>query len=248
MLAMADTKARKGHETELDDGLRAGRAQPMRRCALTRTPMPTAQMIRFVRGPDGVVVADVKKKLPGRGLWLAATRDTLSNALKKGVFSRGFGCPVQADAALIEHTEALLLTACTDALAMAGKAGAVVSGFAKVEKALAGGRVLALVHAAEGGADGVRKLASAARAADYPLGAPVPITLLTSAQLDLALARSNVIHAAVLDAPAGEAFVARCRRLADFRSGTVSGSPAPVTGQDRNARAGQAAAETEQDQ
>jgi hypothetical protein len=36
--------------------------------------------------------------------------------------------------------------------------------------------------------------------------------------MDLALGRTNVIHAALKAAPASKAFLARCRRLAAYRS------------------------------
>ena len=45
------------------------------------------------------------------------------------------------------------------------------------------------------------------------------IEFLTSAQLDLALGRPNVIHAALLAGPASDTFLARFRRLERFRTG-----------------------------
>ena len=41
----------------------------------------------------------------------------------------------------------------------------------------------------------------------------------SGAQLDLALNRPNVVHAALLAGPASETFLARCRRLERFRTG-----------------------------
>jgi hypothetical protein len=43
------------------------------------------------------------------------------------------------------------------------------------------------------------------------------INVLTSAQLDLALGRSNVIHAALLAGPAGKTFLSRCQILVRYR-------------------------------
>lgn len=241
MLANADERTDNG----LDSGPRAGRAQPVRRCALSRAELPAAQMVRFVVDPAGQVVPDIKKKLPGRGLWLEGRRDTLRKALQKGTFSRGFGSSVVVPPNLAERTEDLLVAAACDALAMAGKAGAAVAGFSRVEKAATTGGILALIHAAEAGEDGRRKLAGALRAAGGS-GVPV-IESFTSAQLDLALARPNVVHAAVLDAPAGHAFLARFRRLADFRSESDLGSPESDRGPGSIERPGKAASATEQD-
>ena len=61
-----------------------------RLCAATRTVRPVSDLIRFVVGPDGEAVADVKNKLPGRGIWVTATRDALDEAIKRKAFARGF--------------------------------------------------------------------------------------------------------------------------------------------------------------
>jgi uncharacterized protein len=45
------------------------------------------------------------------------------------------------------------------------------------------------------------------------------IAAFPSAQLDLALGRSNVIHAALLAGPATETFIGRSARLDRFRAG-----------------------------
>jgi hypothetical protein len=105
-----------------------------------------------------------------------------------------------------------------DALAIAHKAGQVVAGHAKVAAALATGAVVALIHAREAGEDGVRKLAAAAKRQKEPAQLPV-IGNFASTELDLALARSNVIHAALLSGHASEAVLARWRTLDQFRTG-----------------------------
>jgi hypothetical protein len=93
----------------------------------------------------------------------------------------------------------------------------VAAGFAKTQAALEHQEVIAVLHAAGAAADGVRKLQ--ANAHRRHSGAPVEIGFLTTAQLDLALARPNVVHAALLAGPASETFLARCRRLERFRTG-----------------------------
>ena len=59
-----------------------------RRCIVSGEVVPEAGLIRFVAGPDGVVVADLARKLPGRGLWVTASREAVSLAAKKGSISR----------------------------------------------------------------------------------------------------------------------------------------------------------------
>jgi len=102
-------------------------------------------------------------------------------------------------------------------------------GFAKVESALKREAVIALLHAAEAAPDGVKKLDSA-RKQSQQSGSVAIIRILSSAQLDLALGRPNVIHAALLGGRASETFMARLRRLERF----CSGEPATL----RNSEAG----------
>ena len=203
-------------DIDLDAGPRAQELERM--CVATRTVRPVADMIRFVVGPDGEAVPDLKRKLPGRGVWVTATQDALSDALKRKALARGFKREVRLPADLVARTGQLLERAALDALAMAGKAGLVATGFTRVEAALAQEKVIALLHAAEAAADGIRKL-DAAWHRRPERGLVVSIGLLTSAQLDLALGRPNVIHAALLAGPSSDTFLARLRRLERFRTG-----------------------------
>jgi predicted RNA-binding protein YlxR (DUF448 family) len=183
-----------------------------RTCALTRDVRPVSELIRFVVGPDGAVVPDVKRKLPGRGLWITGTRASVEQAVKRNVFARGFKRDVRAAADLAEVVDRLLERAALDALGIAAKAGLVAAGFAKVEAALGKSDVLALIHAADAAPDGKRKLTP-------PDGSrAVVIEHFSGAQLDLALNRPNVVHAALLAGPGSETFLARAARLARYRT------------------------------
>ena len=106
-------------------------------CVVTREVRPVADLIRFVVGPDGEAVPDLKSKLPGRGVWVTATHDALAEAVKRKTLARGFKREVRLAADLVEQTEQLLESAVLDALAMAGKSGLVATGFGKTEAALA---------------------------------------------------------------------------------------------------------------
>ena len=183
----------------------------------TRAVRPVEHMIRFVIAPNGEAVADLKQNLPGRGVWVTATRSALDRALKANAFARGFRRDVRLAGDLVPRTERLLENAALDALAVARKAGLVAMGFAQVETALKREAVIALLHAAEAASDGVKKLDSALRQSRQS-GSVRIIRILTTGQLDLALGRPNVIHAAVLAGRASETFMARLRRLERFRS------------------------------
>jgi predicted RNA-binding protein YlxR (DUF448 family) len=192
----------------------------MRMCAVSREVRPIGELIRFVVSPQGEVIPDLKRKLPGRGLWVSASRRTVAEAVRRNHFSRGFKREVRAAPTLPADTEVLLVRSATEALAMAAKAGQVVAGFSKVEGALQQGEAKALIHASDGAADGIRKLDAIVRQRDGNSGdsQELPIvSVLTSAELDLALGRSNVIHAALLAGPASKTFLSRCQILVRYR-------------------------------
>jgi predicted RNA-binding protein YlxR (DUF448 family) len=208
----------RGNANELDTGPRSGAAGPSRSCALTGQVKPVGELLRFVVAPDGSVVPDLKRRLPGRGLWITATRQALTDAVKRKVFARGFKRDVRALPDLVDLTERLCERAALDALAMVHKAGRVAAGFAKTDAALTHDRVVALINASDAAADGSRKLLAALRHRHDEADISV-VDRFTSAQLDLAFGRSNVIHAALLAGPESETFLARLGRFERFRSG-----------------------------
>src|ERR1700722_11826370 len=91
---------------ELDRAPPAGERPRMG--AVSREVRPVSELIRFVVGPDGTAVPDVKNKLPGRGLWVTATRQALDEAVKRKVFARGFKRDVRLPPNLAEQTEQAL--------------------------------------------------------------------------------------------------------------------------------------------
>ncbi len=205
-------------DSELDNGPRTTGTE--RFCVVTRAVKPAGEMIRFVVAPDGSVVPDLKHHLPGRGVWVTATRNALSEAVRKKAFARGFKADIRTPADLADFTDRLLVKSVLDALAIAGKAGCVATGFSKVEAAIAGGKIEAVLHGRDGSADGIRKIEAALRRQD--IEKPDKIVVIgefTTDELDLALGRSNVVHAALLAGPAGKAFLTRLQRLRRFRAG-----------------------------
>jgi len=213
MLAPAD-------DQETDAGPRDSKRGTERLCVATRAVRPVGELIRFVVGPDGSVVPDLKRRLPGRGAWVTATRTAVEEAVRRNAFPRSFKTRARALPDLAARIEALLTSSCLDALAIAHKAGRVAIGFAKAERALADDKpVAALIHAADAAPDGVRKLAAAARhRSDTDRGEIPAVSVFTSVQLDLALGRSNVVHAALLAGPASDGFMTRCSSLERFRA------------------------------
>jgi predicted RNA-binding protein YlxR (DUF448 family) len=207
-------------DPDLDHGPRTEKSATMRMCAVSREVRPIDELIRFVVSPSGDIVPDLKRKLPGRGMWLTASRKAVAEAVRRHQFSKAFKRDLRVLPTFPSDLETLLVRSVTEALAIAAKAGQVVSGFGKVETALKEGKVAVLIHASDGAEDGIRKLDTLARQKDGNRGGrdEIPIvTALKSAELDLALTRSNVIHAALLAGAASRTFLSRSQMLVRYR-------------------------------
>ncbi len=149
--------ARAKPKAEPDDG-DDGDAR-LRTCAVSRSQRPVEEMVRFVAGPDGTIVPDLGRKLPGRGVWIEARAQTIADAVKGHAFSRSLKRPVQAAVDLPEVVERQLRRRALDALSIANKAGELIAGYGKIETALAASRTpLLVIHASDAAEDGCRKL------------------------------------------------------------------------------------------
>jgi predicted RNA-binding protein YlxR (DUF448 family) len=168
-----------------------------RMCLVTRQVRPTAELLRFVADPDGRIVLDLRNRLPGRGVWVSANAAYVRQAAAKNLFSRALKSPVKVEGDLAARVGEQLHEALISALSLAKKSGALVTGFDAVEAAIKSGSVAALIHASEGGSDGVEKLQAQARRQPGNQGVPT-LRNLSGEELSLALGRPNVIHAALL--------------------------------------------------
>ena len=204
--------------TDQDEATSRQASSPLRRCAVTRAQRSKDELIRFVLGPDYTVVPDLKKKIPGRGVWLTADRETVAQAVKRKAFSRALKADAKATENLANEVDRLLAEAALQALGMANKAGEVVFGRMRVEEALGKGRVLALIHASEAAEDGRRKLDGKARAASQGRGFPTVRTF-SADELSLASGRPSVIHAALIPGGAARKFLAAASRVERYRKG-----------------------------
>lgn len=196
-----------------------------RLCAATREALAPEELIRFVADPAGQIVPDLARRLPGRGVWVKADKETLARAVKANVFARSLKRSVHADAALPERVEALLSKRAVEALALANKAGLVTTGFEQVDALIEAGQASILVQAADaapGGRDKLlRKFAAVARVQGR---APALVTSLSTEQLSLAMGRSNVVHAALTQGGAAVRFLDEAERLSRYRSGSAASS------------------------
>ena len=203
--------------TKMDEAEHDGRE---RRDIVSGEVMPENRLIRFVAGPDGAIVPDVAAKLPGRGIWVEATKAAIAKAVEKKLFARAAKSQVTATADLGERVEKALVTRMLGDLGIARRSGALVLGFDNVLRQLEGPKPpKVLIEAFDGSADGKRKLYAAAHRLELDC---VVIETLTSAELGLALGRENVIHAAVQPGGLADRLMFDAERLLGFRSRSES--------------------------
>jgi hypothetical protein len=211
-----------------DDG-----REPLRRCIVTRESRPRRELLRLVIAPDGTVVPDIEGRLPGRGLWITPARPVIAEALRRGLIAKAAKRQVTAPADLADRIEAGLTRRCLDLLGLARRAGQATAGFEKVRSRLREGKVGLLIEAADGAADGRRKLVdlAAALAGD---GARVPMmTVLSAAELAAALGRETAVHVAVAPGRLASLLRDEAARLAGLRAAPASGSAnGPASGED----------------
>ncbi|MCU0884294.1 MAG: RNA-binding protein [Beijerinckiaceae bacterium] len=204
-----------------------------RRCVATRLSLPVDDLLRFVAGPDGQLVPDIRRKLPGRGVWTSLSRPAVELAIRTKAFARSLKKPVSVSSTLADEIDALLARDALQSLSFANKAGLVVTGFGKVEAVLGGHQRPAIwLEASDGAEDGRRKLQQVATRRHGDQAARIPVAdCFTSHDLALALGRDLVIHAAVKDGAAAGAFLDRWRRLVHFRTRPLpeAGPPADAT-------------------
>ncbi|MFY0693177.1 MAG: RNA-binding protein [Paracoccaceae bacterium] len=183
---------------------------PERRCIATGEVRDPAEMIRFVPGPDGQIVADILGKLPGRGIWVSAERAALGQAIKKKAFSRSAKMQVSVPEDLHAQVEEALARRVIDLVSLARKAGQAVTGYEKVKSLLETERARVLLQASDGSARGKSKLRP-------PRGKDGFIGCLTSKELGLAFGRESVIHGALTAGGLSQQVVTEAKRLAGIR-------------------------------
>ena len=216
---------------------------PERTCILSRRTAPKEELIRLALGPDGTVAPDVRARATGRGAWIGVTRAELDEANAKGklkgALSRAFKTgDVKVPVDLGERIEQALRQATLDRLGMEARSGNLINGSDKVDVAARQGNVHLLIHAADAGEDGRRKLDQAWR-----VGGPDEITTKNGGQgllfpeertiLSMALGRENVVHIALTDRAAAARVLhalSRWRAFIDPRAGLEGGNPASGLG------------------
>lgn len=184
-----------------------------RRDAVSGEVMAEDKLVRFVAAPDGSVVPDLARKLPGRGVWVAATREAVDQAAKRNAFARSAKAQLKPAPDLADQVAALLRQRLLSALGLARRSGDLTFGFEKAAAAVEAGRVAWMIEACDGAADGRRKMLQAAGRTPVP---PDLFAVLTSDELSLALGVGPVIHLALLAGRTAQRWTVDVQRYAGF--------------------------------
>ena len=191
-----------------------------RRCIVSRRILPKAAMVRFVAGPDNVIVPDVAGRLPGRGIWVEATRAAVDAAVAGRLFAKAARRALTVPDDLADQTAERLAERTLGWIGFARRAGAFVTGHDKVRAALESGRAAALVQAADGSPDSRRRMR--ALAGDVPA-----IELFTSAEVAAVAGRDHVVHGVLSAGDFTAPFLTDAARLAGFRIEAASAAQTP---------------------
>jgi hypothetical protein len=203
-----------------------------RKCILSGEHDAREALIRLALSPEGEVLPDVRAKAPGRGAWIGVDRATLEAACAKGrlrgALARAFkGAPLSIPEDLGERIETALRQAVLDRLGLEARSGTLLTGSERIENAARKGDVHLLLHAADAGVDGNRKLDQAWRVGEGgPQGLVIPAE---RAILSLALGRQNVVHIAIIDRAAAARVEHALGRWRAF-IGSEAGLSAALTG------------------
>ena len=203
--------ARGGHKKQQDDDVE-------RKCIVTGEVTPVTGLIRFVVGPENTVYPDILGKLPGRGMYVSATRAALEEA-GRGQFSRSAKQAVTVPDGLVDEVERQLARHALEMITLARKASRAVCGFEKVKGWLAGGeRVRVLLQASDGSERGKAKLWT-------PEGARY-FGCFTSEELGLAFGRGSVIPGALASGGLTNRVVEEATKLRGLRE--IDGGDEPA--------------------
>ena len=179
-----------------------------RRCILSRRDCSTAHLIRFVVGPDNIIVPDLAERLPG-----------LDEARANGTFARAARCAVTLEQEIAEQVREQLTARALNYLGLSSRASATVIGHEQVRNDLSTQQAVVLVQAADGAAPARARLRALAN------GLPA-IEMFTRGELSQALGRADAVHVALRPSRLCDMFLRECGRLAGFRAAGESRLPA----------------------
>ncbi len=188
---------------------------PLRRCLVKRESFAREAMLRFVVGPQRQLVFDVSATLPGRGLWLSASRDVIDTALKRGVFARAAKQQLVVAPDLASQVETALIQRIFDLAGLARRSGAAIAGFEKAREWLTSGKAGLVLQAVDG---------SVEERARFVGGREVPVVaVFSAARLGKIFGREQAVHVVIAPGRLAKMIEIEAGRLAGVAGGVLSG-------------------------
>ena len=184
-----------------------------RTCIVTRSEKPIEDMIRFVTDPENNVVPDLKRNLPGRGVWITASAEHVAKAIEKGMFSRAFKKPVKADPDLTVLIRQLLNSRISGLLSMAKKAGNLTKGQNNVEEQIRKKNASLIIIATNNRGDGKQKIQSLL---EKHSPQTQYVELFTSDELDSIVDGVNTVHISLSESGITEQIRSMAEKLQRF--------------------------------
>jgi predicted RNA-binding protein YlxR (DUF448 family) len=187
---------------------------PLRRCIVTRESQPKDELIRFVVAPDGTLTPDLAETLPGRGIWVSASRDRIETARAKKLFGRAARRAVTVPEDLAERLERMLAERCVALLGLLNRAGELVAGMMRVREWLRDGKAAILLTAADSDGRDATELKRLARGMQS-------VDVLKGVELGRAVGRDHIVHMAAAPGRLAQSLLRETRRLAGLRDGSA---------------------------
>lgn len=171
--------------------------RPERRCIASSEILSANNRLRFVASPEGVLVFDIKEKLPGRGAWIRASKEDMTIALKRKAFSRALKTNLKGETPeLVSFVTSQLAMQGLAILGLAKSGGQLVTGFDKTHATINSGKAAWLIQARDGARDGKQKLTKLTARFSEETGQIIKsMEGFDASQLSAHLGAPNVIHA-----------------------------------------------------
>ena len=183
--------------------------ETVRKCIVSGKVLEKDKLLRFTTMPDGLVIPDFKKKLPGKGVYVTNSKKLLTEAVAKGGFSKALKIKTKAGKELIDQVEHLLKRQALDAISLAKKAGVLVFGLDKVLETIKKNKASFLVEASDSGQDGRKRAETAAK--DIKI-----FKIFKSEELDKELAKESTVYLAFCKSKMADMVEEAFEKLASF--------------------------------
>jgi len=184
----------------------------LRRCIVTRESQPKDGLIRFVVAPDGTLTPDLAESLPGRGIWVTASREAIETARAKKLFGRAARRAVTVPEDIADRLEHMLAERCVALLGLLNRAGELVAGMMRVREWLRGDKAAILLTAAESDGRDASELKRLARGMQT-------VDVLEGVELGRAVGRDHIVHMAAAPGRLAQSLIRETGRLAGLRDG-----------------------------